>query len=100
MSEISRLKVVFDTDVFISALLWKGTPHNLLIFAEKGSIHLYATFEMLGELEEVLNREKFRKRITELRTSVNELMMGVISLVEIVIPKKKVKCKIENNRTP
>lgn len=85
------IKVVLDTNVFISALLWKGIPHQLLKLIESGSLQCYATIEMLNEIEEVLRRQKFAARINELETSLDELMFGVISLIEIVKPEKKIE---------
>ena len=85
------IKVVLDTNVFISALLWRGTPHQLLKLIESGSLKCYATIEMLNEIEEVLRRQKFAAIINELETSLDELMFGVISLIEIIKPEKKIE---------
>ena len=32
------MKVVADTNVMVSALLWVGTPHQILLAAEKGLV--------------------------------------------------------------
>ena len=32
----NRIKMVFDTNVIVSALLWTGIPHELLVMAKKG----------------------------------------------------------------
>jgi len=84
-------KIVLDTNVSISALLWTGIPHQLLKLAEQGFVRCYATVEMLNELEEVLRRDKFANRIKKLDTSIEELMFGVINLVEIVKTDDKIK---------
>jgi len=87
-------KVVLDTNVFISALLWQGHPHRLLHLAETGHILCFATIEMLNELEDVLNRPRFSDRINSLRTSVAEIMAGVVSLVRIVRSKREIKLRV------
>lgn len=60
------IKVVMDTNVLISALLWEGIPHHCLELIESGTLKCYATVEILSELEGVLSRKKFEKRISEL----------------------------------
>jgi putative PIN family toxin of toxin-antitoxin system len=77
------MRVVLDTSVWISALLWEGLPHRLLELAETGSITLCATTETLAELGEVLRRPKFAAKLAERQTTVGETMAGVIRLVEL-----------------
>jgi len=77
------MRVVLDTSVWVSALLWEGVPHRLLELAETESITLCATAETLAELREVLSRPKFAAKLTERRTTAEEVMVGVIRLVEL-----------------
>jgi len=77
-------KAVFDTNVLISALLWTGIPHKLIEYVERGKVKCYATLDMLHELEEVIERPKFTDRITELKTSVDEIMLSVLNTVTII----------------
>lgn len=81
---MNSIKVVVDTNVMVSALLWRGKPHELIKLAEEKRITLYATVETLTELEEVLQREKLKQRIESLATSVDQLMFLVKTLVEII----------------
>ncbi len=55
----------------------------------------FATIEMLNELEDVLNRPRFSDRIDSLKTSVAEIMAGVVSLVQIVRLKREIKLRDE-----
>jgi len=77
-------RAIFDTNVWISALLWTGVPHKLLEHADRGKVKCYATIDMLHELEEVLDRPKFADRIAELETSVEEIMLSVLNTVTII----------------
>ncbi len=47
-------RVVFDTNVWISGLLWGGKPQDCLILAFTEEIQLYHCDEMLAELKRVL----------------------------------------------
>ncbi len=81
---MARTRVVLDTNVYISALLWTGVPHRLLRLAEAGDITLVTTPAIMEELREVLERPKFMPRIRALQSSVAELMEALLSIVEVV----------------
>jgi putative PIN family toxin of toxin-antitoxin system len=53
------MKVILDTNVVISAILFGGTPKLILNSALEGTIEAYITDAMLEELETVLRRPKF-----------------------------------------
>ena len=77
------MRVVLNTSVWVSALLWGGTPHRLLELAEAESVTLCATTGVLAELREVLSPPKFAAKLSERRTTAEEAMVGVIRLVEL-----------------
>ena len=74
------IKVVLDTNVLISGLLWEGLPNNLLAMVKQGKLELCTSTEIIEELEGVLKREKFKPRIEELGTNVNELVSSIMIL--------------------
>ena len=82
----AAVRIVADTNVIISALLWDGTPHEILILAEANQVTLCFTQPMLDELSEVLERPKFKKRLQQRRTSVEEIIAGLVPLVELYAP--------------
>jgi len=51
------MKVVFDTNVIISALGWEGSPRMCLDMARDGRVHGYTCLEILDEVAEVLERK-------------------------------------------
>jgi uncharacterized protein len=54
------MNIVVDTNVLVSAILWKGLPFQALkIILEKHS--LVQSQSTIKEFEEVIRREKFRK---------------------------------------
>lgn len=57
-------RVVLDPGVLVSALITpSGTPAKLLEQARNGALELIVSPLLLGELEEVLAREKFRRYV-------------------------------------
>ncbi len=58
------MRLVLDTNVVFSALLWRGTPYRLLeAIKNKSGIQLYSSAVLLEELEEVLARPSASKRL-------------------------------------
>lgn len=84
------MRITLDTNVIISALLWHGPPHDILILIEKGFLSLNITPVLIDELKEVLNRPKFLSRIRKLRTNCDELITGIIDITTLY-PDRKIK---------
>jgi len=51
------VKVVFDTNVLVSSIFWKGKPYQVVRKAAKAEFRNFVSNEMLAELEEVLHRD-------------------------------------------
>ncbi|MFH1511501.1 MAG: PIN domain-containing protein, partial [Candidatus Woesearchaeota archaeon] len=48
------MRVVLDTNILISGLLWRGYPYNAVIEGIKGSYQLLLSLEILDELRDKL----------------------------------------------
>lgn len=59
MGQIKEMKVVIDTNVLISALLFGGTPGRLIPLWKNGRIKPQASKEMIDEYIKVLAYPKF-----------------------------------------
>lgn len=57
------MRFVLDTNVLVSAILWRGIPGRLMELAGEKEIDLYTSRALLAELREVLHRRKFTKPI-------------------------------------
>jgi len=77
------MRVVLDTNVLVSALLWRGTPHRLLQRLEERHVALVTTPRMIQELREVLPRPKFVGRLHALNVSVDMLLDAVVEHTEL-----------------
>ncbi len=78
------MRVVPDTNIVISGLLWRGLPRRVLDAARDGIIELYTSPVLLAELEEVLNREKFAKRLEAANVTIRELVDGFSALAKVL----------------
>ena len=53
------VRLVLDTNVVVSALIWDGQPERLLELAVSGEVTLFSSAVLLDELAGVLERGKF-----------------------------------------
>ena len=81
------MRVVADTNVVVSALLWTGIPHRLLRAAETGRITCYASPALIEELTGVLARPKFTARLQSLHVNAEEMIAGYVRLAHVVLPQ-------------
>jgi putative PIN family toxin of toxin-antitoxin system len=51
------VRVVLDTNIYISALNFGGTPEQVLTLARKGRMELFISAPILNEIERVLRRK-------------------------------------------
>jgi putative PIN family toxin of toxin-antitoxin system len=68
------VKFVVDINVLVSGSLWRGNPSRLVDALLDGIATLCISNPMLAEFEEVIQRDKFRKRIEEKGQSVREII--------------------------
>jgi putative PIN family toxin of toxin-antitoxin system len=80
------MRVVADTNIVVSGLLWKGNPRRVLDAARNGAIDLFTSAVLLTELEDVLNREKFAQRLSSAGVSPRELVFGFAALASVIQP--------------
>ncbi len=80
------MRVVLDTNVVISGLLWHGTPRKLLDAARQHQIQLFTCHPLIEELDDVLSREKFAHRLALANVSRRTLITGYIALSILVEP--------------
>ena len=90
------MNVVADTNVMVSALLWRGIPHRILTAAEDGRFALYASPALVDELLDVLARAKFSGRLAARQTSAEALTRGYLNLVQLIVPPHVVPIVVDD----
>jgi len=84
-------KVVFDTNTLISGLLWDGNEARLIEKAERKEIQLFISQKLIDELEGVLKRKKFLKRLEGKECTVNEAVVKIVLIATLIEPTYKIK---------
>lgn len=80
------MRLVLDTNIAISGLLWGGAPGRLIDAAVAGRVLLASSTALLAELHGVLLRTKFADRIARRGVDAGDLVDGYAALVLHVTP--------------
>ena len=78
------MRVVVDTNVAVSGLLWHGPPNQILKWVREGILVLIACEETVAELKCVLEYKRFAKRLSALGVSPPEISAYYSNLVFFV----------------
>jgi putative PIN family toxin of toxin-antitoxin system len=84
MQDIPR--VVLDTNILVSGVLFPGKPRAVLDLAIEGKIEAVSSRELLEEFQGVLGRPKFRLQTVEVHAIADELE----SILTVVFPERRV----------
>jgi putative PIN family toxin of toxin-antitoxin system len=60
-SKKHALKIVLDTNVWVSALIWGGKPATIIEAAEQRSINIFVSEPVIEEISQVLSYPKIEK---------------------------------------
>jgi uncharacterized protein len=80
------MRLLLDTNVVASALLWGGKPRHLLQARREQRIGLFTSLPLLAELSDILGRRKFEKKIAASLMSVDQLVDRYADLATVVRP--------------
>src|SRR5271165_830141 len=80
------MRLVLDTNVVASALLWDGPPRRLLQAGRGETIRLFTSPPLLAELTDILARPKFAKKISASRLSIDQIVGLYAELAASVRP--------------
>lgn len=75
------MKAVFDTNILISAIFWRGSPYRCLLAAQAGLVDLYVSPPILDELVRVL-QVKFQLPLEQI-DEVVAVVRGAANVVKI-----------------
>jgi len=80
------MRAVADTNIVVSGLLWQGASRRVLDLARAGRLDLFTSPALLVELEEVLLRDKFARRLKAAVVSPADLLLGYAALATVIHP--------------
>lgn len=78
------MKIIIDTNVTISGLLWGGAPNQILKLCKNGMVRILECDETLDEVKIVLQYPKFTDRLSALGTTAAETFAYFMNLATFV----------------
>jgi uncharacterized protein len=85
------VRIVLDTNVVVSALIWGGTPYRLIQAAVDGDLVLCTSPALLTELRGVLARKHLAVRLERQNSSVMEAVALYGALAVSVSPTETLR---------
>ena len=80
------MRLVRDTNVVASGLLWGGLPGQLLQAAREKRVELFTSVPLLAELTNILGRQKFQRKIAAAMLSIDQIVDRYAELAALVRP--------------
>lgn len=78
------IRIVLDSNIYISALLWEGNERKLVSYCQKGKYQSFTSIIILNEIERVLSKKfQISKEI------INEYLSEILSFTDLVFPNIK-----------
>ena len=81
------MRLVLDTNVVFSGLLWQGPPYRVLdMVRQQPHLLLFSSAALLDELADVLTRPAATKRLALISKSAREVLADYVEVVDLVEP--------------
>jgi putative PIN family toxin of toxin-antitoxin system len=80
-------RLVLDTNVIVSAILWGGKPGQFLALAGEGDVRLYTSRLLLDELRQTLERPKFSKAVAATGLTIDQIIADYRRLCILARPR-------------
>lgn len=90
------MRVVLDTNVVASGLLWQGPPRGLLQAARERKVVLFTSLPLLAELMDILARRKFEKKIAMSGLAIDDIV-GRYALLAITTHPAPIPATIKDD---
>ncbi len=82
------MKIIIDTNVAVSGLLWSGPPNQILRWIRDDLLVAFGCEITTEELKKILQYKKFAKRFIDLNITPDEIFAYFMNLIHYVtIPK-------------
>jgi putative PIN family toxin of toxin-antitoxin system len=81
------VRIVLDTNVVMSALLWRGATYRLLeALRQQPRVQIYSSATLLEELADILTRPSATKRLAIIDRTVHQVLTDYLAIIELVEP--------------
>ncbi len=95
---MKKLRVVIDTNVFISAILFKGYPAKLVDLWKKNFLKILISKEVLEEYIKVLSYPKFQLSKEEIKYIIEKELLPSAEVIKVKSKINLIKEDKEDNK--
>jgi len=79
------VRIVLDTNLVFSALLWRGTTHQLLnALRDHPAVQLISSSAMFEELSEVLTRQAATQQLALIGKTPRDVLADYLTIIELI----------------
>lgn len=78
------MRLVLDTNVVVSALLWGGNPERLIAAAGESTVELFTSASLLAELAGLLGRAKLAAQLERKGLRAEEVLARYLELAQLI----------------
>ena len=78
------MRLVLDTNVVVSALLWGGNPERVIVAAGEGVVELFTSAALLAELAGLLGRAKLAAQLKRKGLPTEEVLARYLELAQLI----------------
>jgi putative PIN family toxin of toxin-antitoxin system len=68
------VKVVLDTNIWVSAVIWGGVPDQILLLRERQLLTIAMSQQLLNEIEATFNKKKLQPKLKDLNLTISTLI--------------------------
>jgi len=87
LRRVASVRIVLDTNVVLSALLWRGAPYRLLqAIRQRDNVTLFSSEILLAELARMLSRPGPAQRLAACDLTARQLLADYAQAVDFVSP--------------
>src|SRR3989344_8016249 len=95
---MKKIRIVLDTNVWLSGLFWSGKASRIIEYAEDNKIKILVSEKILQEIMEVLQRDsKFHTFLKEKEQKIKDVIQTIISISELISSTTKVNVVKEDH---
>ncbi len=76
------MKIVIDTNVLISGILWQGPPNEILELVENDKLQLIQSVETYDELEKVIQKGKFAEILKNRKLDLDMILEAIFTIAK------------------
>ncbi len=89
-SKKRKLKLVLDTNVWVSAMIWGGSPARIIKASEEGKVCIITSEEIVNEISRTLAYTRLKRGSDDKGISQQQMIAAVLQLSNLVEVKTKI----------